>query len=188
MVNDTEHPLGTIAHRTVTLLRFVLAILLIAGTGCGGSEVKPNKPAPPKINLPNPPSDMTIKRTSDRFADGSYSVTGLIRRRSKLFGDFVEVKGFVHQVHRCRASEVCDTPSHAVLVDDMQRPTRRLVVLGDEKSAFNTLRQGQPKLIRGLYRQTDPTGVFVRMEGIVVMSPISAVAPPPLGDAEAPDE
>ena len=125
---------------------------------------------------------MSVKRTSDRFADGSYSVTGLIRRRSKLFGDFVEVKGFVHQIHRCEAGEVCDTPSHAVLVDDLQRPRRRLVVLGDEKSAFNTLRQGQPQLIRGLYRQTDPTGVFVRMEGIVVMSPVATAQPVPLGE------
>lgn len=182
MDDNPAHPLGTTGHGTATLLQLVIAILFFIGAGCTASEVQPDKPVPPKINLPNPPSDMTVKRTSDRFADGSYSVTGLIRRRNKLFGEFVEVKGFVHQVHRCEATEVCDTPSHAVVVDDLERPTRRLVVLGDDKSGFKTLRQGQAQLIRGLYRQTDPTGVFVRMEGIVVMSPIPKSTPPVLED------
>ncbi len=156
---------------TNTCLRGAALALIIGLVGCNTSESKVQKPAPPKINLPNSPTDMSVKRISERFADGSYSVSGLIRSRNKLFGEFIEVKGFIQRIHRCTKDEICDTPPHAVLVDDLQRPRRRLVILGDDNSEFPSLQQGQAKLVRGLYRQTDPTGIFVRMEGIVVMSP-----------------
>ncbi|MEC8025130.1 MAG: hypothetical protein VX223_14470, partial [Myxococcota bacterium] len=64
---------------TNTCLRGAALALIIGLVGCNTSESKVQKPAPPKINLPNSPTDMSVKRISERFADGSYSVSGLIR-------------------------------------------------------------------------------------------------------------
>jgi hypothetical protein len=159
-------------------------LMVAAPIGCADTEAddpKASRPAPPKVNLPPSPK-MVEPRFVEKYADGSYTVAGLIAGQSKLMGKEVKLKGFVKEIHRCSPDELqCDPPKHAVLVDDLTRPRSRLVVIGDDDTSFSTLVQGEAVVLEGFYQQTDPGGLFVRMEGLLVL-----VRKPPEFHREAP--
>ncbi|MFT5432606.1 MAG: hypothetical protein ACI9OJ_003307 [Myxococcota bacterium] len=149
-----------------------VALMLAAPIGCKETEAddaKASRATPPKVNLPPSPK-MVEPRFVEKYADGSYTVAGLIAGRAKLMGKEVKLKGFVKEIHRCSPDELqCDPPKHAVLVDDLTRPRSRLVVIGDDDTRFSALVQGEAVVLEGFYQQTDPGGLFVRMEGLLVL-------------------
>lgn len=154
------------------LARLTAGVLLVTSLGCQQSaeEQTPKRPAPPKVNLP-PSPEMVEPRFVEKYADGSYTVAGLIGKQTELINREVQVKGFVQEIHRCPEAEApCDPPAHAVLVDDLARARQRLVVLGDESTRFSQLQQGEASVLEGFYRQSDPDGLFVRMEGLLVLN------------------
>ena len=162
-----------------------LAVTLALGASTQGCkkppELAPNAP-PVKVNLP-PSPPMDEPQFVEKYVDGCYTVAGLVQGRAKLFGHEVKVKGYVQSVHRCdEALEECDPPSHAVLVDDLARPRKRLVVTCPAPEALASLQQGEGVTLEGRYLQSDPRGLFVRMEGVLVL-PVPPEPPPPAADS-----
>ena len=130
----------------------------------------------------------------EKYADGSFTVSGLVRARTRQLGQPARVKGTVQSVTRCADPGVpCTPPPHAILVDDPTRPRERLLVVGESDTAFPTLQQGQSLVLEGNYLEADPSGTFVRMEGVLVLNPAptngsdaAPSAPPDAAPAEAP--
>ncbi len=160
------------AIRPILLLGFALLFVLVGCNKDGEEDSKSRRPQV-KVNLP-PSPEMTEKRFATKYVDGSYRVDGLIRARRKLINTHVQVKGFIKEVHRCATDgDRCDPPAHAVLVDDLSRPGRRLVVVGGEGTRFEQLEQGMKDTFEGYYQTSDPDGLFVRMEGILLLKQLA---------------
>ena len=160
------------------LLPLLLTGLLLSVSCTDKEDNEPKKDQPQvKVNLP-PSPEMAEKRFVAQYVDGSYRVEGLIKERSKLLGKQVAVKGFIKEVRRCPEGETaCDPPPHAVLVDDLARPGRRLVLIGGPGTRFDGIEQGMKDTFDGIYRTTDPDGLFVRMEGLLVLTAVKKPEP-----------
>ncbi len=151
----------------------MLAALAAAALGCA-PEAKPaaSEPVEPgiKVNLPPSPK-LDEPPAQDKYADGTWTVEGLVRNRAKTIDTDVRLKGYVLSVARCPPERpLCDPPAHAVLVDDVARPRRRLVVLADGDEALAGLASGQGVTLEGRYVRLDPQGRFVRMDGLLMLA------------------
>lgn len=160
--------------RPTRAILLLLAGIVAATTGCNqdAEDARKKKKRPTvKVNLPPSPK-MTEKRFVARYSDGSYRVEGLLKDRAKLMGKDqpVKVHGFIKKVYRCPDErERCDPPEHAVLVDDLVRPGKHLVVVGGPESVFPKLEQGSEDTFEGYYQASDPSGLFIRMQGILYL-------------------
>ncbi len=134
------------------------------------AEVDPSKAKPevPKVHLPASP-EMVEPRVPERYTDGSFTVAGLIKNQSKHLNNDIRITGFISKIYKCGAEAACELPDHAVLVDDLQRPMKRLVVLGGADTIFGELKESQSVKLKGYYGQSDPQGMFVRMEGLLLL-------------------
>jgi hypothetical protein len=149
----------------------LLFVSLLLWTGCQSSGEDATKPERPrvKVNLPASP-EMVEPQIVEKYVDGTYTVAGLIRNRGSLFNTEVNLKGFIQSVQRCAPGEAgCNLPSHAVIVDDLAHPRKRLLVVGGPLSIFGELQESASVTLAGTYRQTDTAGDFVRMEGLLVL-------------------
>ena len=172
-------------HATPSLAAFI-ALLFVGFAALGGCKpseeelAKEQKPPVPKVTLP-PSPEMVEPRVVETYVDGSYTVAGLIKQQAKVLGHTVKVKGHIAEIRRCGPDDgQCDLPDHAVLVDDLARATKRILLLGGTDTIFDELQQGEKRTLEGLYVQSDPEGWFVRMEGVLML--------PPVPPKEEPDE
>ena len=89
------------------LLSLLLAAAagLIFLTGCqeeADKEKTPKDTRPPaNVNLPAIPPDLGVQKTPDKHADGSLTVTGLLRNRPKYLTKEITVKGHITSVYDC---------------------------------------------------------------------------------------
>lgn len=164
-----------------------LALLGLLG-GCDSEEaqvVDDRRPAE-KVNLP-PSPEMVEPRFVEKYVDGSYTVAGLIKQRGKEINTEVTVKGYIEKVYRCQdGDDSCTLPMHATLVDDLDRPRKRLLVVGGETSKLNDLEKDAVVTLKGRYQQASPDGRFVRMEGLIVLPHLEPEPEEPAdGDSKA---
>lgn len=152
----------------------LVVVVTLGLPGCDKNvEEAPSEPTV-KVNLPASPR-MVEPTYVERYTDGSFTVAGLIKARKDQLGKAVVVKGYVQKVQQCKPELApCDPPEHLVLVDDLAKPHKRLVVLSSESGALSGFKASQAITVNGDYLQSDPQGLFVRMEGVLVMKPASA--------------
>jgi hypothetical protein len=154
-----------------TRLATCLMLIMLTSVGCqsDGEQAKESAVKLHQVNLPKSPK-MEIPVRRQKAADGSYTVTGLLKNIRTLLGKMVKVHGVVQRVHRCDEDAlVCDPPTHALIEDYLNRPRKRLIVVGDEDTAFDTLKQGTRVTLSGRYVLKDDEGYFVRMEGLLIL-------------------
>ena len=154
------------------VIRTTVMVLLLCGLTACQAE-KPKKKRSPQIKVDLPPSPpMKEPAFVEKYVDGNYTVAGLIRSRAKLLNSDVRVKGYVQNIHICELEQApCDPPPHAILVDDLARPHKRLVVLGGVNTGLAELQEKQVVQLEGRYLQSDPKGLFIRMEGLLLLPP-----------------
>lgn len=155
------------------MTRHLVTALALLGfiAGCDGedADIVDAKPPPEKVNLP-PSPEMVEPHFVEKYVDGSYTVAGLIKQRSKEIRNEVTVKGYIEKVYRCQEGDSsCTLPMHATLVDDLDRPRKRLLVVGGETSQLNELEKNAGVTLKGRYQQASNDGRFVRMEGLIVL-------------------
>ena len=157
----------------------LIAALLLPGCKPKEADAPARKAATRvKVNLPPSPEMVEPKRV-ERYVDGAWTVIGLLSNQRQLLNTEVRVKGLVHQIVRCDAAVAtdCELPDHAVLVDNSKSTRRRLIVVGSANTEFASLVQGKAVTLSGYYQQSDPEGLFVRMDGILLLPP-KPVEPP----------
>jgi hypothetical protein len=182
-MNSARFGLGKTFTRATWLAGLASCGLLTASCQPKADDAADVRAPPPKVNLPPSPA-MVEPKFVEKYADGSFTVSGLVRARTRQLGKPARVKGTVQSVTRCADPEVpCTPPPHAILVDDPTRPRERLLVVGASDTLFPTLQQGQSPILEGDYLEADPSGTFVRMEGVLVLHPA-----PTEGGAAAPAE
>jgi hypothetical protein len=153
----------------IPLIAVCLAFLLLSA--CQPAPTPKAAAATIKVNLPSSPP-MTEPAFVEKYVDGHYTVAGLIRGRAKLLNTDVRVKGYVQTSHLCPPKEApCDPPPHAILVDDLLRPHKRLIVIGGVGADLSALQEKQVVTLEGRYLQSDPAGLFIRMEGLLLLQP-----------------
>ncbi len=152
--------------------RFIpLVVALFVAAGCQPQSTNKKPKTQLKVNLPSSPP-MAEPTFVEKYVDGNYTVAGLIRSRSKLLNSEVRVKGYVQSNHACGPLQApCDPPPHVILVDDLARPHKRLVVLGGVDTGLSELQVNQVVMLEGRYLQSDPQGLFIRMEGLLLLPP-----------------
>ncbi|MFT7622633.1 MAG: hypothetical protein ACI9WU_001806 [Myxococcota bacterium] len=157
---------------------FLLPLILVLtglASGCKkADELGPEKAAAARVKVNLPPSpEMVEPRRVERYTDGAWTVAGLVANQGELLRTDVQVKGYVHQIVRCDelVATDCELPNHAVVVDDPKRTRRRLIVVGGPDTAFDSLEEGKPMTLDGRYSRSDPEGLFVRMDGILLLAP-----------------
>jgi hypothetical protein len=163
-------------------LTLAIGLTLLLGLAGCPAEPQGRKAAPQvKVNLPASPP-MTEPTFVEKYVDGNYTVAGLIRSRAKLINSEVKVKGYIQTNHLCDLSEEpCEPPPHAILVDDLLRPHKRLILLGGADTILPELREKDVVTLEGRYVQSDPQGLFIRMEGLLILPPKE-----PVEEEEAP--
>ncbi|HIA00865.1 MAG TPA: hypothetical protein EYN66_02990 [Myxococcales bacterium] len=152
--------------------RFIpLVVALFVVLGCQPQTTNKKTKTQLKVNLPASPS-MAEPTFVEKYVDGNYTVAGLIRSRGKLLNTEVRVKAYVQSNHACGPLQApCDPPPHVILVDDLVRPHKRLVVLGGTDTGLSELKVKQVVMLEGRYLQSDPQGLFIRMEGLLLLPP-----------------
>jgi len=161
-----------IMYLRLHLFLYVLVVMFVAG-GLMSACSKDKKPAAtlPTVQVHLPPSpELKIPMVNNRHPDGSYTVEGLIRSRAKLINKDVRISGFIQRKYVCDPDQqVCETPSHAVLVDELEKSRKRLIVVGSRSTQFAALRTGEHVILDAHYALHDPRALFVRTEGVLVL-------------------
>ncbi len=158
----------------------LIAALLLPGCKPETEDAGPTRDEAPRVKVNLPPSpEMVEPRRVERYVDGSWTVIGLLSNQRRLLNTEVRVKGVVHQIVRCDAAAAteCELPDHAVLIDNAKSTRRRLIVVGSANTEFADLEQGKAVTLSGYYQQSDPEGLFVRMDGILLLPPKPEPAP-----------
>ncbi len=157
----------------------MISILFLAVFGCQEATTAANEEPAVQVHLPESPK-MEIPTIVERHADGSYTVEGLLVNREKTLNSTIRVGGFIQRKYVCRPNQqACDTPSHAVLVDDLTDPKRRLIVVGGETTQFASLKDGERVTLDAFYGLHDPKALFVRTEGVLILPHIEEPEPTP---------
>jgi len=157
--------------RFIVLTYNLAFVLMLVAPGCDKPVEKAH--STPTVAVELPPSPRMVEPTFvERYTDGSFTVAGIIKGRKNYLGKSVKVKGYVQTVQQCKVEVApCDPPEHLVLVDDLGKPYKRLVVLAGEPGTLGRFKPDQAITVSGAYLQSDPQGLFVRMEGVLVMKP-----------------
>jgi len=122
-----------------------------------------------QVHLPESPK-MEISTIVERHADGSYTIEGLIANRETALNSTIRVSGYIQRKYVCKPDQqACDTPSHAVLVDDLVAPKQRIIVVGGETTRFPELKDGVRVTLDAQYGLHDPKALFVRTEGVLIL-------------------
>ncbi len=131
-----------------------------------------------QVHLP-PSPELKVSTVNNRHPDGSYSVEGLIRSRQRLMNKDVRVSGFIQRKYVCDPDQqACETPTHAVLVDELAKPRKRLIVVGVRSSQFDALKTGAHVILDAHYALHDPRALFVRTEGVLILPFLEEEATP----------
>ena len=150
------------------LLLMISALFLFA-LGCQETKTASTEEPTVQVHLPESPK-MEIPTIVERHADGSYTVEGLIANRAKTLNSTIRVSGYIQRKYVCKPEQqACDTPSHAVLVDDLVAPKQRLIVVGGESTIFSDLKDGDRVTLDAHYGLHDPKALFVRTEGVLIL-------------------
>ena len=137
--------------------------------GCQESDVATAEAPTVQVHLPPSPT-MEIPSVKERHPDGSYTVEGLILNGEKALNTAVRISGFIQRKYVCTPEQqACETPSHAVLVDDVSNPNRRLIVVGGDSTRFGSLTEGERVTLDAFYGLHDPKVHFVRTEGVLIL-------------------
>ena len=161
-------------YRSIISMTMGLSLIL-----CGCQESDTSSAEVPNVQVHLPPSPvMEIPSIQERHADGSYTVEGLVLNRSKAINTDVRVSGFIQRKYVCAPDQqACETPSHAVLVDDMTNPKRRLIVVGGDTTRFGDLSEGTRVTLDAFYGLHDPKALFVRTEGVLILPHVEEPEP-----------
>lgn len=165
------------------LLAGALATVLAAG-GCSRAKEAGVREGGPKeqANLPAKPN-LSAKAVAEKFPDGAFSVEGILKKAHDLANQEVTVRGYVLQADLCKADQPCSVVPSITLVDDLNSPKRRLVVVGSDR--FQDLAALAPKSTQTLVGKVamwSPDGRLINMDGILILNP---PAPPPDAAAAA---
>jgi hypothetical protein len=153
-------------------MRQALWIAVAAGTmlavGCA-QKAEPAKGPKPKVELPDRP-DLSAKAVAEKYTDGAWSVDGLMRRASELNNQEVTVRGTVLSQEICPPGAACKAESHVVLVDEIDKPNRRLQVVGPWSDFdLSFLTKGSSQTLTGKVAMWSPSGRLINMDGILVL-------------------
>jgi|GEM_PF-6988414 len=157
--------------RTRQFIPYFLALVVVTtGLVACSKDTDPATVAPTvQVHLP-PSPELKVPTVNNRHPDGTYSVEGLIRSRKKLMNKDVRISGYIQRKYVCDPDQqACETPSHAVLVDELAKPRKRLIVVGGRSSQFDSLKTGAHVILDAYYALHDPRALFVRTEGVLVL-------------------
>jgi len=147
----------------------IISTLFLFVLGCQETTTTSAEEPTVQVHLPESPK-MEIPTIVERHADGSYTVEGLIFNRATALNSTIRVSGFIQRKYVCKPDQqACDTPSHAVLVDDVASPKQRLIVVGGETTIFSDLKDGERVTLDAHYGLHDPKALFVRTEGVLIL-------------------
>jgi len=151
---------------------------LLFGLGCAqvDSPTTPEKKVRPKVNLPAPP-DLTPVVIKTHTADGAYTVAGLFASGRKLFEKKVRVHGAVIDRHLCpppaEGDAPCYPPPNLFLAEGLDATKQQLLVVGSNE-AVARFQTGENVTLEGTFSQWSGDRVFVRSEGLIVLSPLAS--------------
>jgi len=148
--------------------------LLLAGLGCSSeSEADKKKKKhedkkPARVDLPDPPPESAFQIT-EKNADGTFRVRGLIAHRGKYLGEDIEVKGTVTYISPdCdpaeaeRKGEECPKPY--MYIKDSEDAEDQLMIVGFKRELLDRadIEKGNTHVFKGNYKELAQG--FVRTE------------------------
>lgn len=153
-------------------MRQALWIAMVVGAqvtaGCA-KQADTSKGPKPQVTLPDRP-DLAARPIAEKYTDGAWSVDGLVRKASELNNQDVTVRGVVLAQELCAPGAACSAESHIVLVDDADKPGRRLQVVGpwsDFDLSGYAVKSSQTLV--GKVAMWSPSGRLINMDGILVL-------------------
>lgn len=150
-------------------LLFVSVVMFGLMAACSKDTTEVASVPAVQVHLPSSP-ELKVPMVNNRHPDGSYSVEGLIRSRERLMNNDVRISGFIQRKYVCDPDrQACETPSHAVLVDELTKPRKRLIVVGGRSSQFASLKTGAHVILDAHYALHDARALFVRTEGVLIL-------------------
>lgn len=155
-------------------MRQALWIAVVAGAlvtaGCA-KKVEQDRGPKPQVNLPERP-DLAARPIAEKFTDGAWSVDGLMHRAAELNNQEVTVRGVVLSQALCAPGAACSAESHVILVDDADKPGRRLQVVGPWSDYdLSSLAEKSTQTLVGKVAMWSPSGRLINMDGILVLPP-----------------
>lgn len=143
----------------------VASLGLAALAGCGKQAAAPIRDTrpPAKVSLPPVPPPEAFELV-EKAPSGNWTVGGLQKHRSELFGQAVTVEGRVSEAYRCSAAEGC-LPPHFSLTD-VNRPDLTLLITGFDRAAESGLKEGSVVMVNGTLLKT-VEGFTLSEEGVV---------------------
>lgn len=141
------------------------SITLVAVAGCGKQAAAPVRDArpPAKVSLPPVPPPEAFELV-EKGPSGNWTVGGIQKQRSKLFGQPIVVEGRVSEAYRCTAADGC-LPPHFTLTD-LNRPDLTLLITGFDRASESDLKEGEVVVVNGtLVKSVD--GFTLSEEGLV---------------------
>ncbi len=153
-------------------MRLALWIAVVAGAmvtaGCTQKTDEAKGPKP-QVNLPDRP-DLSAKQVAEKYTDGTWSVDGLMRHAGELNNQDVTVRGVVLSQELCTPGQACKAESHILLVDEADKPNRRLQVVGPWSDFdLSSLTAGSTQTLTGKVSMWSPSGRLINMDGILVL-------------------
>ncbi len=159
------------------MMLLVGALALVASGACARKDAGPGKDGPKEqANLPAKPN-LAVKAVAEKFADGTWSVEGVLKKAHDLANQEITVRGYVLQADLCQPDQPCSIVPSVTLVDDLSVAKRRLVVVGSDLAQdLSTLSPKSLQTLTGKVAMWSPDGRMINMDGILVLNP---PAPPP---------
>lgn len=153
-------------------MRQALWIAVAAGamlaTGCAQKAEQAKGPKP-QVELPDRP-DLSAKAVAEKYTDGVWSVDGLMRHASEQNNKEVTVRGVVLSQELCSPGAACKAESHVILVDEIDKPNRRLQIVGPWSDFdISFLTKGSSQTLTGKLAMWSPSGRLINMDGILVL-------------------
>jgi hypothetical protein len=159
---------------TCGLLVVVAALACVKGPDAGRKGPKET------ANLPARP-DLAARPLAERYQDGTLTVEGFSRHARENTGQDATVKGYVKSVEQCPPTRPkCATVPHLVLVDDIAKARRQLLVVSEPREAvLEGFAQGSLQTFTGKVAFWSPDGRLINLDGILVWTKPEPPSPAP---------
>jgi len=148
-----------------------IVLLAIACGKAGEPGAKKNKGPKEAVNLPAPPN-LDIRPAAEKYQDGTLSVEGFLRHAREMLGKPAAVRGQILAVNSCpKDRELCEVVPHAILVDDLSNPRRKMFVVSDPPAFIvDAYATKSTQTLSGTVSLWSPDGRMVNLDGVLVVA------------------